>query len=317
MKGLTLPLRLERLKALLLGKYNWYAETDYSAFDSTVHLRLRELEHLTFKRHFDAATELAYVVLVCLSVIVHVDVGVSDECRRLVIPSLRYSGEPGTSIGNGLINDFVAWSCPSDVARFSFAEGDDGFVGATDRFDLSGWALSLGLNLECDWHEDYRDVKFCGRYVVGDFLSPNRTYADVRRAIEKVHLVTGSNVQDRAALLRGKCIAGLSLDPRTPAVSSILWAHLQRAGAGPVIMSDDDKLKFAMAGSTVKTDMPLLDVLDYQYLLHQGLSPKQFYDFDVAMLGWAVGLCERPMIDFVDTKVKVDMVLTSQVSGAR
>jgi len=292
--------------APLLASSEAFAETDYSAFDRTIHLGMRRIEWELYRPYFNADEELAYIVLICLSVIQHAELGPDDKDGRLILESMRYSGEPGTSIGNALINLFVWWSNPERMEGFAFAEGDDGFVGSAFKYDCAAWAATFGLDLKCDWHVDWRLVKFCGRYM-GTRAETVVTYCDVRRALDKFHLTMGDPEVDDTSLLRGKCLSALCMDKDTPGVGWCAYAHYLRAGDGPVAIASDDRWKRELLRDELVVGAPDVTTDDYENMRCQGLDPAALRAFDCAMMRWAVMGGEKPLIDLGPPKLKVEV----------
>jgi hypothetical protein len=320
-KGRNISDRCEHIEQTILQTGVTFAETDYSAFDSTVHLALRQIEYECFRPFWlSSEAELAWLLLICNSVIRHVELSPGDEYGNLVIPSMRYSGEPGTSIGNGLINLFVWWSCPDrGQCGFALAEGDDGFVSAIKPYDLAGHARRLGLDMKIDWHDDPTEVKFCGRYLVR-LATPGLShvsFADIRRQLDKFHICFTNTTDDRDALLRGKCLASLALDHTTPGVAWTAYAHLQRLGKGPVVYSEADRFRLELAGvgSGYVAPRPCLNSAHYQGVKAQGLDPDALGEFDRHMEMWGLGVTEvKPKMQFPTNNVKVDVDVTSVVA---
>lgn len=254
-------------------------------------------------------------MLVCCSVITHTEFGPGDELRRLEIPSMRYSGEPATSIGNGIGNLYVSTSCPGFNGA-AFAEGDDGFLCCDRPYDIGRWAKEHGLNIGVEWHRDARRVKFCGRFVVGSVGTGYRSMADVRRSLDKFHLVVGSPDVSDHELLRGKCIAALALDPATPGISWTAYAHLYRAGHGKSVLTADDRRKLEVFGvHEINTSVPKLTTEDYEFVRCQGLDPVSLQSFDNEMEKWCYGLGPLPIIDFVNSRLKAPLFYTDLVSS--
>lgn len=319
-KGRSISDRCEHIERTILQTGVVYAETDYSAFDSTVHLALRQIEYECFRPFWlNPEAEIAWLLLVCNSVIRHVELSPGDEYGNLEIPSMRYSGEPGTSIGNGLVNLYVWWSCPDrSSCGFALAEGDDGFVSALRPYDLAGHARRLGLDMKIDWHSDPTEVKFCGRYLVRMKAECvyHVSYADIRRQLDKFHICFTNCPTDGDALLRGKCLATLALDHLTPGVAWTAYAHLQRLGVGPVRYAEADRFKLGLAGvdSGFVAPRPCLGSVHYQGVKAQGLDPVALEEFDKKMELWGARVIEeKPTMQFPTNNVKVDVDVTSIV----
>lgn len=317
-KGLDLQQRAARLSPLIRNNC-MFAETDYSAFDRTIHVGLRRIEWELYRPYLSEAEEAAYVVLVCLSVLMHAELAPGEDNSRVVTESMRYSGEPGTSIGNAIINLFVWWSNPSrpqTECGGAFAEGDDGLVGCTSEFDCTGWAARFGLDLKCEWHRDFRQVKFCGRYLGYDAAGNLVSFADVRRALDKFHLCMGDPHLEDAALLRGKCLSAMAMDLDTPGVGWCAYAHYLRAGDGPVASTADDRWKATLCPTAFVVRAPVVCDEAYEQMRCQGLCPASLREFDMRMQAWALMGGEKPIIDFGASKLKVEVYTTGAVVPA-
>nr|WRQ65782.1 RNA-dependent RNA polymerase [Tolivirales sp.] len=317
-KGMNIEERTDHMKRTVLQSGIVFAETDYSAFDSTVHLRLRQLEYECFRPFWlSDDAQLAWILLICNTVIRHVELSPEDEFGNLVIPSMRYSGEPGTSIGNGIINLYGWWSCPErGLGGFALAEGDDGFVGSSSPYDLAAHVRRLGLDMKIDWHCDPTEVKFCGRYLarIGTTVI---SLSDVRRQLDKFHVSFTNSSADVAALLRGKCMANLALDSTTPGVAWASYAHLQRLGDGVVAYSEADRYRLELSGvgSGFVAPRPSLTFDHYESAKAQGLDPIALREFDQRMELWGAGVIDdKPTMKFSTSNVKVDMDVVSVLS---
>lgn len=314
-KGMTVPERTERMKETLLRDFHLWAETDFGAFDSTVELIYREIEWNQFCDYLTTQEQLAYIVLICCTILRHVLLDKDDELYDLSVPSMRYSGEPPTSIGNGLINDFVGWSMPGGSVK-GLREGDDGFVGSHINTDLAGWGLQLGFNLDVDWHTDFRAVKFCGRFLSGDYNCDVMSVCDVRRTLDKLHLSMGNpGGVDIRSLLRSKLQASWSLDPATPLVSTIVWALWPSVADAKVVVTKQDEFKLRLAGQVCEPGAkpPVVRPEDYECLVYQGICPEAARAHDRAVVAAATRGDALPVFDFGLSPAKVPLFAASGI----
>jgi hypothetical protein len=307
-KGMTVEERTVKLSELA-ERNHLFAETDFSAFDSTVALVHREVEWLQIKEFMNVQERLAYIILICCSLLEHSDLDpVFDKLAKLCIRSMRYSGESLTSIGNGLVNDYVGSSIEGGELAEALREGDDGFVGSPKPLDLTGHARKLGFNLETFWHADVRDVKFCGRYLSGesgDYIS----VCDLRRSLQKLHICTGApSVKDPRGLLKAKLQSAWCLDMHTPVLSTIVWALWPHVAAQVAHYTRDDVYKLKSAGNTGAEPglyPPVCRDSDFDSLLCQGICPayaRQYVrDVEIAAATGAA----LPLFDFGQSAVKV------------
>lgn len=224
-KGLDLTARAKLLDAQLKG-YQHFIETDYSRFDRTVSLPiLRDVQDYIFKMcntcpDFHRALELA-----------HHTTGKSALGVRYDIEGTRCSGDAHTSVGNGIINAFLTFSCLRHIPRTywtSVHEGDDGVIGVTQHLPAALIGLSfltnLGFSVKQDVYNQIDDVSFCGRHhytVHGEI----REHADVLRTLAKYH-TTVSNCKSMA-LIRAKALSYYSTDSTTPLIGPLAYALLQ------------------------------------------------------------------------------------------
>lgn len=142
------------------------------------------------------------------------------------IEGTRCSGDAWTSIGNGLLNHFVIWTClrklPTD-SWVSFHEGDDGVIGIDSRelnqalYNLS-FLDCLGLRAKIDVYNDINEASFCGRFLAevrGHLIS----YCDPLRSLTKFH--TTVSLGDSKYLLAAKANSYYHNDGHTPVVGAL------------------------------------------------------------------------------------------------
>lgn len=310
-KGLTLPERSAYVSEELSDGNVW-AETDYSAFDSTVKLNFREIEFNEYAKWFTDEELVYFIILVCCSEIVHVSLDEEgSELGRLVIPSMRYSGEPGTSIGNGLVNYFVFWSNPDrPTGAKCLCEGDDGNIVSKRKFDVERWARNLGFKLTCDWHSDPRNVKFCGRYEGGGKFEDKVSHCDITRCLFKLNISCGmTNGMSNDLLRRSKLLSAFSTDPETPIISTLVWKLWHHFGYGARLTSEqlsaEDSRKVKLAGGAIYpgSGPPQVSNAAYMNLGSQGMSPEYAMLYDAAVRA-SIGAGSTPLFDMEKSNAK-------------
>lgn len=346
-KGMTITERTKFMASSVLQEGDVWAETDFGAFDSTVSLEMREIEWEMVKDYMTFEEQLGYIILISCTVLQHVLLDKhADEFGSLETLPMRWSGEPLTSIGNALLNDFTGWSMPGQpgpteaqikswlamAACISVTqanaiksvnvkpvkglrEGDDGFVAARKPVDLSGWGLQLGFNLEVEWHDDPRAVKFCGRYLSGDYNCDLVSVCDIRRTLDKLHLSTGSSHVDPKALLRSKLQAAWSLDSHTPLVATIVWALWPSVADAKVITTNQDLRKLKLAGTVSEPGFypPVIRDSEYACLVYQNIDPDAARRHDKAIVMAALKGLPLPRFDFGLSTAKVQLFAASGI----
>lgn len=294
-----------------------FAETDFSAFDSTIQLVYREIEYILMaKDHLTDDEITAYIIMICCTILAHVNLDKSSKLHRVVVASRRYSGEPPTSAGNALISDFTTASDPSREQSEPKKEGDDGFQAAKKAWDISQWAHKLGFDLETSWHSDPRGVKFCGRYLSGDGATPLTSVCEVRRTLEKLHITMGvPGIQDKRALLRAKLLSTWCLDKHTPLVAHVVWALWPSVADATAVVTSEDRRKMNLAGgiSYPTIEPPEIDDAHYECLRYQGVDPDMARRYDRSVRDAVYSGGKLPLVDFGLSAVKVPLFAVSSV----
>lgn len=188
----------------MFGKmHGAYLETDYSRFDQSINEMLLMIEHHVYLQMYDTPEfrELLSVQLGTTSC----HVNGAYNARR----GGRCSGDANTSIGNCIINLFIAYIAHLKIGAklVGFVEGDDGIF--VDQPGLAAafkeTAAEFGLRLDCVSTDN---PKFCGRYYDENWNS----LADLQRAIRKFS-ISFNTTHDPLVLLRAKAMSVLSTDP--------------------------------------------------------------------------------------------------------
>lgn len=213
--------------------FTTFFETDYSCFDASVGPQLRKLENIIIRRvaerfgklpDFDVALE--HMEKMKTVVFRHVS-GVKYEGDFT-----RLSGEPATSIGNGLINNFVTWTTMGE--RFganvwggipdycSYHEGDDGIVALRHGVEFTSQvADECGLSMTIEKHDKLSSVKFCGRFVVG-----GGSVCRIAEVLRRFHL-SDTGCPNTLGVLRAKALSYWATDRRTPVVSALAYVIIR------------------------------------------------------------------------------------------
>lgn len=204
-------------------------ETDYSRFDGTISIFLREqvefaaLRMLFAKNYRNELDRLFAAEINQTATTMH---GVKYDTG-----GSRLSGSPLTTIGNTLINAFIAYcglrltgrDAKTAMRMIGPKYGDDGIdlacKGIKQAADL------CGLTMKIIEPSSPGRVGFLGR-VFPDARHYNTSYFDILRALKKIPVVTNSGVPTMVGLAR-KVAGYLATDPHTPILSAYCRA-LQR-----------------------------------------------------------------------------------------
>jgi hypothetical protein len=195
-----------------------FIETDYSRFDQTILPELMEIEHEVYLHYYDTPEMRDLLKMQLHTQGVHVQ---GPAYRRI---GGRCSGDANTSIGNCIINLFVAF-CAHKIANqplIGFVEGDDGLFRYHVGLDkiMINVAEDLGLSVKL---EATSNPKFCGRYHTADWTS----HVDLARCLNKFSVTVNMN-DDPLMLLAMKCYSLLSTDPGHPILNRFLTALLDK-----------------------------------------------------------------------------------------
>jgi hypothetical protein len=183
-----------------------FLETDYSRFDQTIRQELLDIEYQLYTSFYD---DPEFAVLLKQQQRTFGSLAFGIPYKRL---GGRCSGDANTSIGNCLINYFVAWVAHQRLGhKFEgFVEGDDGIIRDKPGLaaELEKVASQLGLRLKCVVTDN---PKFCGRYHTSTWNSTS----ELSRLIPKIPV--SFNVQlDELALAKAKLLSLRSLEPNHP-----------------------------------------------------------------------------------------------------
>lgn len=204
-------------------------ETDYSRFDGTISEWLRVNVEFACLRSMFAKVhrqELDRLLRGEINQSASTSHGVKYDTG-----GSRLSGSPLTTLGNTLINAFIAYcglrmagKCPKAAMRFIGPKyGDDGIDFSCEQIKKA--ADLCGLRMKIIRHDTPGMVGFLGR-IFPDALNHNGSYFDVPRALKKIPVVANNSAGPELGLAR-KLAGFLASDPSTPVLSNYCRA-LQR-----------------------------------------------------------------------------------------
>ena len=194
-------------------------ETDYSKFDGSISPFLRTIEQTALLRSYGNEHQKEISRLLERD---HDLNGVTSFRVKYKTKASRLSGSQMTTVGNSLINAFVAY-CAYRVAGHTPGKsyaligpkfGDDGIDDI--RGDFKTAASDLGLKVTMDTRDVMRFVTFCGRI----YLSPATSISSIfkpKKALRSLCVTTGG--KDHSS----KVFGYLATDPNTPFISD--WCH--------------------------------------------------------------------------------------------
>nr|WIL00372.1 MAG: RNA-dependent RNA polymerase [Lake Sinai virus 2] len=213
-KGCDIPSRAVKMSSLLGWPH--YYEIDYSRFDLSISAEvISQYEH--------AWVSLVYPPLIHprfwqTLVATLVTSGFSEYGITYSLPGSRCSGDPHTSVGNGLLNAFLTWLVTYDKDATFFCEGDDGIIGCSTPMGGEIEIIpDLGFMLKIDHYEHVDDCSFCGMYLLDD-RGLLRMYSDPVRTLSKIHVCCADGLPNN--LIVAKALSLLNLNPCTPVVTA-------------------------------------------------------------------------------------------------
>jgi len=196
-------------------------ETDYSKFDGSLSRFLRiEVEQKIMKRAFNNDRALEALLKRDLQL------PASTTSRvRYQTGYARNSGSQSTTIGNTLINAFVAYcalrltqSQPSKAMQNIGPKfGDDGIDAITPAHMLKV-AKDLGLSVKIQERNTDDFVTFCGRYYIMPKTHQHSIF-NVAKALASLPIAFGADKNQRLNHLKAKITGYLAMDPETPLLS--------------------------------------------------------------------------------------------------
>lgn len=213
-KGCDIQSRAERMSNLLGWPH--YYEIDYSRFDLSISVELlSQFEHswvaLTYSPDAHPLFWQTLVATLTTS-------GFSEYGVTYSLPGSRCSGDPHTSIGNGLLNAFLTWLVTHDKNSVFYCEGDDGIIASREPIlDEIEIIPDLGFMLKIDHYDHINDCSFCGMYLYEDRASLGM-YSDPMRTLSKIHACCADGKPSN--LIVAKALSLLNLNPATPIITA-------------------------------------------------------------------------------------------------
>nr|UDY80990.1 MAG: RNA-dependent RNA polymerase [Lake Sinai virus 4] len=213
-KGCDIPSRAVKMSSLLGWPH--YYEIDYSRFDLSISAEvISQYEH--------AWVSLVYPPLIHprfwqTLVATLVTSGFSEYGITYSLPGSRCSGDPHTSVGNGLLNAFLTWLVTYDKDAIFFCEGDDGIIGCSTPMGGEIEIIpDLGFMLKIDHYYHVDDCSFCGMYLL-DCRGALGMYSDPLRTLSKIHVCCADGLSNN--LIVAKALSILNLNPSTPIITA-------------------------------------------------------------------------------------------------
>lgn len=300
-KGLNLRERQEKMCGMFGPRIGEFIETDYSRFDQTILPELLELEQSVYLHFWDEPVFRELIVAQSKSHGVHVrGPSYSREGGRC-------SGDANTSIGNCIVNLFVAFCAHQRMGLplVGFVEGDDGifrYVPGLDKVTIQV-AEELGLKLKL---EVTTNPKFCGRYHTSSWAS----HADLRRALEKFSVTTNLTT-DIKELTKMKCYSLLATDPGHPVLEPFLHGLLKRLE--DVAITTTGKVRYLSHYGGPYVPKSLLELqpagVTLSDVADQGFTPAGLAYYRDELATFATGLSDRAIVMTCVDDVPVDMVV--------
>lgn len=202
--------------------------TDFSKFDMTIWF-VYVVSLVIVKRwaHPDEKDE-------CLKAIKDIDESVMKHCDGITmkVKGQQYSGQPGTSFLNTIINAMVSWyaaDCPDDYFNHGGAgealrcSGDDKIVGRTTAEREINACQHFGLVLKVETMGNILDLAFLSRYYYINGDGNLRSHCDFFRLIKKIHLSARFPGLRFKELLVSKYLSILASDYDTPYISALAY----------------------------------------------------------------------------------------------
>lgn len=213
-KGCDIPARSSKMSSLL----GWpdYYEIDYSRFDLSISAEvISQYEHAWVSLVYPPLNYPGFWQTLVSTLITS---GFSEYGITYSLPGSRCSGDPHTSVGNGLLNGFLTWLVTFDKDCSYFCEGDDGIIGCSppigDEIEI---IPDLGFMLKIDHYRHINDCSFCGMYLLDDSGTLGM-YSDPLRTLSKIHVCCADGLPNN--LIVAKALSVLNLNPATPIITA-------------------------------------------------------------------------------------------------
>lgn len=213
-KGCDIPARAVKMSSLL----GWpdYYEIDYSRFDLSISAEvISQYEHAWVSLVYPPSTHPGFWQTLVSTLITS---GVSEYGITYSLPGSRCSGDPHTSVGNGLLNAFLTWLITYDKDCAYFCEGDDGIIGCSPPIgDEIEVIPDLGFMLKMEHYNHIDECSFCGMYLL-DARGTLKMYSDPLRTLSKIHVCCADGSPNN--LIVAKALSVLNLNPSTPIITA-------------------------------------------------------------------------------------------------
>jgi hypothetical protein len=199
-------------------------ETDYTKFDGSISPWLRQIE-FDAMRLWVTPTKLSHLNELLTHEINNK--GITTQGVKYQTRSTRLSGSPLTTIGNTIVNAFVAYAAYREAHTGTSRKfkqrcwdligpkyGDDGIDQGANFVEVGNL---LGLTIKVDERVDW--VTFCGRA----YINPMHTISSVTpcsRVLRKIPVITNNDADGG----RNKVLGYLVTDSMTPVVGQYLRA---------------------------------------------------------------------------------------------
>lgn len=221
------PTEVGALVHALAKRWDFWANTDFSRFDGTLGEFLCTMEMLAFIRAYPA--EYRHEIYLLFDNMTLVD-GKSSFGIKFYLAWARLSGSGQTSIGNTMVNSFIAYCGyraaglePSQAwATLGIYGGDDGLTPYVPGLDLEAIATMFGLKLKLEKVSTDHHTTFLGRLFFDPRNNPAHV-ADVTRALTKCNLSSLHGVSTLVGYY-AKTSSWVVTDPETPVLRAITAA---------------------------------------------------------------------------------------------
>nr|ASS83278.1 RNA-dependant RNA polymerase [Lake Sinai virus 2] len=213
-KGCDMAARATKMRDLLGWPH--YYEIDYSRFDLSISAEvISQFEHAWISLVYAPDMHPLFWQTLVATLVTS---GFSEYGITYTLPGSRCSGDPHTSVGNGILNAFLTWLVTFDKSCSYYCEGDDGIIGCAQPIcDEIEIIPDLGFMLKIDHYEHIDDCSFCGMYLLDD-RGLLRMYSDPVRTLSKIHVCCADGLPNN--LIVAKALSLLNLNPCTPIVTA-------------------------------------------------------------------------------------------------
>lgn len=221
------------------------------------------------------------------------------------IKGVRMSGDPNTSLGNGIINLLLmAYLCEKQDLEFrGMVEGDDGLFNFSGDIDLSP-LYEFGFQVKAENHETIYDTSFCGLMLsqsLAAFANPRVVLNSFGWSSSKYR---NSGKSIRLGLLRSKALSLMYCNPRCPILTKLAERYIELTAGYREVVSDNfwdqrilsEKIKYSDE-LCIEHDkgITMQDRLDFEHLYN--ISPAQQIRIEQKISVQGLGPIDDPDID--------------------